>query len=250
MILEIDYGNTRLKWRLLDAVLENCIAKGAVSDVNELFQALHPFLRAPLKFCRICSVRSLTDNNQLTFLIGEWFRLAPIYAVATERLAGVVSGYLEPGRLGVDRWLAVVGAYQQIKSACVIFDCGTALTADYINREGVHLGGCIAPGRQMMIAALSANAQQLTYFDGGAMQDQAMCGTDTRSAILCGISTMLQGFVREQLLYASSVLGVGFQVVCTGGDRLIVSGLVADIVLDEDLVFKGLAFACPYYGGE
>lgn len=245
MILEIDYGNTRLKWRVLASNTTDCIAYGAVTSIVELVPALQEYIKDSLKFCRVCSVRSPLDNNRLSELVRQYFQLEPIYAVATQQLAGVVNGYIDASKLGVDRWLAIVAAYTDAKKACVVFDCGTALTVDYINAEGVHLGGCIAPGLQMMTTALSANAQQLVGMTAVYTVKQSACGRNTQTAISSGVSAMIKGFIKEQLLYAASVLDVDFQVVCTGGDRLFAFS-AEDAVLDRVLVFKGLAIACPF----
>ena len=43
--------------------------------------------------------------------------------------------------------------------------------------------------------------------------------------------------------------GSDFQVVCTGGDGRFVSSAAGNALFDEDLVFKGLAIACPFVGG-
>lgn len=250
MILEIDYGNTRLKWRLLDALTSDCIARGAVNRDRDILPAVQPYLSAEVTFCRVCSVRLAVDNTQLLVLLEEWFKVTPVFAVATESLGGLVSGYHQPERLGVDRWLAAVAAFQTIKNDCVVIDCGTAITVDYIRVDGAHLGGCIAPGLKMMIDALTSNAQQLAgSICMDAVNTEELCGKDTSSAISCGVMTMLRGFIREQLDYAASVFAAGFQVVYTGGDSSLVVPDLKDAVLDEDLVFKGLAIACPYHNG-
>lgn len=245
MILEMDYGNTRLKWRLLASNTTDCIAYGAVTSIVELVPAVQEYIKDSLKFCRVCSVRSPLDNNRLSELVRQCFQLEPMYAVATQQLAGVVNGYVDASKLGVDRWLAIVAAYSDIKKACLVFDCGTALTVDYIDAEGVHLGGCIAPGLQMMTTALSANAQQLAEIAVGQTVKESACGRNTQAAISAGVSGMIRGFIKEQLLYAASVLDVDFQVVCTGGDRLFAFS-AEEAVLDGALVFKGLAIACPF----
>lgn len=246
MILEIDYGNTRLKWRLLDVLSMDCMARGAVTDPEELLLDMREHLRASPVFCRICSVRTAADNSRLACLIYRWFNLESVYAVATQQLAGVVNGYKETAKLGVDRWLAIVAAYVSSRSACVVFDCGTAITVDYIDNKGAHLGGCIAPGQRLMTAALIANAQQLANMDVLVAGVPLACGVSTQSAISCGVSAMVKGFIKEQLLSAEQLLGSEFIVFCTGGDGVLVSAETDTAMLDDDLVFKGLAIACPF----
>ena len=250
MILEIDYGNTRLKWRLLDCNTSICIARGAVIQVQEIQQAIVSHLYEPIHYCRVSSVRLACDNLELDSLIEDWFDVDVVYATSKESLAGVVNGYVEPAKLGVDRWLAIVAAYARMQKACVVFDCGTAFTADFINTTGVHLGGCIAPGLRLLSGTLLGNTGKL----GSAVTDVSElgvlnCGVNTQSAIACGVSAMMSGFVKEQLLIAHQLLGVNFGVICTGGDASYIFKELNDTVVDEDLVFQGLAIACPFASG-
>lgn len=250
MILEIDYGNTRLKWRLLDCNNFNCISRGSVMHSQDILQAIQGYLQVPIRYCRVSSVRAAHDNHKLEALVDEWFKLKVNYAVATEQLAGVVNGYADATKLGVDRWLAIVAAYIKVKKACVVLDCGTALTADFINEAGVHLGGCIAPGLRLLSAALTINAQQLAGTAAVISEHNvSACGVNTQSAIACGVTAMLSGFVKEQLLTARHLLGSDFRVICTGGDAVFVFREVSGADVDEDLVFKGLAIACPFAVG-
>lgn len=251
MILEIDYGNTRLKWRLLEHSTSLCITRGSVTRAQDIFPAVRCYLKQAVRCCRVSSVRTIADNLRLESLIEQWFKLDVVYAVSTEQLAGVVNGYADASKLGVDRWLAIVAAYCQVKKSCVVFDCGTALTVDFISEAGVHLGGCIAPGLGLLSTALTANAQQLAGTTAVISEHNvSVCGVSTQSAIVCGVATMLSGFVKEQLLTAQQLLGSDFEVLCTGGDARYVLKEIRGAVMDEDLIFQGLAIACPFVVGE
>ena len=56
---------------------------------------------------------------------------------------------------------------------------------------------------------------------------------------------MLRGFVLTQLELAKEYWGNDFVVFLTGGDANLVSGVVPDAKVVPDLVFVGLAMACP-----
>ncbi|AEV65291.1 Pantothenate kinase type III, CoaX-like protein [Pseudomonas ogarae] len=56
---------------------------------------------------------------------------------------------------------------------------------------------------------------------------------------------MLRGFVLTQLELARQYWGKDFVVFLTGGDANLVSGVVPDAKVVPDLVFVGLAMACP-----
>lgn len=246
MIFEIDYGNTRLKWRLLKINTSEVIARGVVNQLQELVPSLQSAGRISLDFCRVCSVRSNDDNAALTSLISETYGVAVEYARSTKSLGGVTNGYLEAGKLGVDRWLAVVAAYVSTQAPCVVIDSGTAITVDYINAGGVHLGGCIAPGFSQMASMLKNSTQLRVDLDSAVNVGHACLARDTQAALYSGIRAMVSGFIKEQLLCAQAELGASFAVVCAGGDSGFICDVAADAVVDEDLVFTGLAIACPY----
>lgn len=246
MILEIDYGNTRLKWRLLDSLLLECIARGAVEGSKELMLTLHKIEDLELKFCRVCSVRADAENVKLTALISNAYGVKVDYARSAKALAGVTNGYNNATQLGVDRWLAVVAAYVRTQAACMVIDCGTAITVDYIRADGVHIGGSIAPGLKLMSSALNCNTQLVSDVSNVVGAERVVIGRDSQVAVGVGIRSMLTGFVREQLRTAEAELGSLFAVVSTGGDSGLIRSVDKRIVLDEDLVFSGLAIACPY----
>ncbi|MNF13870.1 Type III pantothenate kinase [compost metagenome] len=56
---------------------------------------------------------------------------------------------------------------------------------------------------------------------------------------------MLRGFVLTQLELAHSYWGNNFTVFLTGGDAALVSGVVPEARFVPDLIFVGLAMACP-----
>lgn len=249
MILEIDYGNTRLKWRLVDLLTMEIVARGATSDAQELVREVGRYTQKPIRYCRVCSVRKTFDNSVLSDVLLRSLKVKPVYALSLPGLAGVTNGYTDAIKLGVDRWLALVAAYSAAQTACLVFDCGTAITVDYVSTKGFHLGGCIAPGVQMMKTALNSSAQQLAGFELDESASGFVRGSNTRSAISCGVATMFKGFVQEHVTQAVKEWGSDFQVVCTGGDGRFVSSAAGNALFDEDLVFKGLAIACPFVGG-
>ena len=245
MILELDYGNTRLKWRLLDVTSMHCTASGSVVTLQEFAEELRALGCTSLSFARCCSVRSKSESKQLTALIQKMYGVTVVYAQSGSTLSGVSNGYLEPDKLGVDRWLAMVGAYAQINGACVVIDCGTAITVDYIDADGVHLGGCIAPGLKLMDKVLRGATHMPVGAQGIIFDDECFLGRSTQQGIASGIKGMVTGFIREKLTLAHSILGDNFVVIASGGDSALVSAVTADAIIQEDLVFTGLAIACP-----
>ena len=73
----------------------------------------------------------------------------------------MTSGYRDPERLGVDRWLALIAARERSKQPTVIVDAGSACTIDLLDSEGRHLGGYILPGLTAMGEALVRGTHQI-----------------------------------------------------------------------------------------
>jgi type III pantothenate kinase len=175
------------------------------------------------------------------------FALSVVCAKPANEVSGVKNGYDDYERLGLDRWLAMLGGFHLAAGACLILDFGTAVTADFISAEGEHLGGFICPGMPLMRNQLRTHTRNIRYGDLAA--ERALTshapGRSTVEAVERGCSLMLRGFVLTQMEMARSYWGERFTVFITGGD----AGLVADVVPDArvvpDLVFVGLAMACP-----
>jgi type III pantothenate kinase len=166
------------------------------------------------------------------------------------QLAGVRNGYDEYERLGLDRWLAVVGAYQLEQGACVVLDLGTAVTSDFVTRDGEHLGGYICPGLPLMRNQLRTHTRRIRYDDAAAelAMRSIRPGRSTVEAVERGCALMLRGFVLTQVELARDCLGDGFGVYLTGGDAGLVREVLPQARMVSDLVFIGLAQACPLSG--
>ena len=71
-------------------------------------------------------------------------------------------------------------------------------------------------------------------------------GDSTAEAVEFGCDLMLVGFVREQLRVARQALGDEMVVILTGGDaERMAEALPQSCHIISDLVFDGLALACP-----
>jgi type III pantothenate kinase len=246
MILELDCGNTLIKWRLLDPDGSLAVAGGVVCSDEELLEAVQSMPAAPL-VCRMVSVRSDEETARLVASLQQAFSIQCHCARPALELAGVRNGYEQHERLGLDRWLALVAAYQFSRAACLVLDLGTAVTADFVAADGRHLGGFICPGMPLMRSQLRTHTRRTRYADTEAVQalESLRPGRSTAEAVERGCSLMLQGFVRSQLALAAELLGETFEVFLTGGDAALVAAMLPRARVMPDLVFVGLAIACP-----
>lgn len=241
MILELDVGNSRIKWRLLTADTLLPLSEGHVPGFEELQQL--PQLESSLSLARMCSVRSGEVNRQIEDWIKSKFNIGLQQASVTRSCGGVTNQYEDVSRLGIDRWLAMLAAFRKAEGACIVIDSGTAFTVDVVDVQGMHLGGYIIPGLNLMWDSLESNtairlAEDFSSYslDLGQSTDEAVFN-GTVSALVATINTV-----------SRSLSGEGeAKVYFTGGDAELLHGLAgiegSEIALS--LVFDGLDVACP-----
>ncbi|UVM51096.1 MULTISPECIES: pantothenate kinase [unclassified Pseudomonas] len=247
MILELDCGNSFIKWRVLGADIRRVVGEGVVDSDFALLESLKGLAGLDLKHCRLVSVRTAEETNALISMLAEAFGVSVVCAVPAREMSGVRNGYEEFERLGLDRWLAMLGGFHLASGACLVLDFGTAVTADFIARDGEHLGGFICPGMPLMRNQLRTHTRRIRYGDLAAERalESFAPGRTTVEAVERGCSLMLRGFVLTQLELARSYWGEDFAVFLTGGDAELVSEIVPKARVVPDLVFVGLAMACP-----
>jgi type III pantothenate kinase len=247
MILELDCGNSFIKWRVLESDMARVFTEGVVDSDVALIESLRALASPALRHCRLVSVRASEETSKLVAALVEAFDITVACATAAQQMAGVRNGYEDFERLGLDRWLAMLGGFQLASGACLVLDFGTAATADFIASDGEHLGGFICPGMPLMRNQLRTHTRKIRYDDAAAERalERLSPGRTTAEAVERGCTLMLRGFVLTQLELARSYWGDDFTVFLTGGDAELVSDAVPRARLVPDLVFVGLAMACP-----
>ncbi len=249
MILELDCGNSFIKWRVLSGAAGVLFSEGVVDSDQALLAGLRTLDGLALSKCRVVSVRTAEETDALTAIIEREFGISVVYAKSAREMSGVKNGYEDYERLGLDRWLAMLGGFHLASGdACLVLDFGTAVTADFIATNGEHLGGFICPGMPLMRNQLRTHTRKIRYGDLAA--ERALSsnapGRSTVEAVERGCALMLRGFVLTQLELARSYWGSEFSVFITGGDADLVAGVAPEARVVPDLVFVGLAMACPF----
>ena len=123
----------------------------------------------------------------------------------------------------------------------VRLDAGTALTLDYVSGNGVHLGGSIAPGLNLMLDSLTRNTARL-YLD--RVQPTNGIATNTASAISTGCIDALIGGIERALNNFSATQNEQPQWLITGGGAAQIMELCqVKFRHVPDLVLQGLALA-------
>lgn len=234
MILALDLGNTRAKiWLLQAGVITDSravvyadlyIELGHIIELNNIAKIL------------IASVLSPQRNNELTEFLQSKSAPAAKWAKSLPNFAGLKNGYLMPTTCGVDRWLAMLGARQAYKGACIVISAGTALTVDCVNAEGIHLGGYISPGYRLFVNSLLLNTD-LVRADGGDWLS-VLPGKKTTDAVSAAFASLLCGLVGS----AREALGKGCDanLIVNGGDANMVMQLFPEAKLEHLLILNGL----------
>lgn len=228
-VLDIDMGNTRTKWRCGDAT-------GAL-PAPEL-----PRLAAAPERVRVATV--LGNRPAIAGAVKRRFGVEAEFAATSTRLAGVRCGYDEPGQLGVDRWLAVVAAWQRTRDAVAVVSVGTAATVDSVDATGQHQGGFIAPGLRLLTESLNRRTADVRL-DPRA-EPRLAPGSDTGQAVAAGTLLMLLAFVDAALARIKSRSASPVAIFLTGGDApLLARHLAFEATCEPTLVLDGLAIALP-----
>lgn len=234
MILDIDAGNTRIKWRVLDG--SRVVAHG--DQLTELIRQGVPLEVGAvqrLDRIRLSCVAGEDIVNNLQSQFSDQFDVQLELAEVTESAASVVCGYRDYAQLGIDRWLAVVAAYAKNSDAVIVVDAGSAVTVDIVSAEAVHQGGYIVPGLQLMHKALWQGTDRIKV---GAKQsaDMNSPGLSTDEALDKGCLLLLIAMIE------SLVSKYKARLVVTGGDgELLQNALCVEAELYPDLVLEGLA---------
>lgn len=148
-------------------------------------------------------------------------------------------------RAGADRALAVARAIDLAPSNQPgrVISCGTAITVERIDAEGVWQGGAITAGMGLLSRALNSGTAQLPGIDAAFIDGEPppAWGNSTIPAIRAGVFWGVVGAVRELL---GPRTADGWRI-WTGGNAPILAPQVdgPDAWIVPDLVLQGLAGA-------
>ena len=159
--------------------------------------------------------------------------------VASATACGVVNGYADPVTLGADRWAALIGARALVAGPVLIVDAGSALTFDVLAADGRHLGGWIAPGIGLALAALAAGTRHARSDRPG--RPSTTPATSTADALRGGAFHAALGFIDRCRRASAGAVGSDATLVLSGGDAAALAPDVPDARRVDDLVLQGLA---------
>ena len=246
MILAIDIGNTHIVVGCIDREKTYFIERlSTVRTKTELEYAvdlktvvdIYHIKRTDIEGCIISSVVPQITNA---------VKLAAEKVLHKEPMVlgpGVKTGLNimmdNPGQLGADLVANAVAGIHEYPLPLAIIDMGTASTVSVVDEKKHYVGGMIFPGMGVSLDALTAHASQLSGISIEA--PKRIIGKNTiecmKSGVIYSNAAALDGIVDR----IEEELGQKITVVATGGlARKIVPHCRREILLDEDLLLKGL----------
>lgn len=241
----MDVGNSRIKW----GVLENGeirrtghISQAQVRDKG--LQAITTKIPRRVDEVFVSNVAGPTFATRLSGVVGMHCECDVRFARTARHGWGVTNGYTQPRRLGVDRWVAMIAAYAEVQSACLVVDVGTAMTIDAIDDNGQHLGGQIIAGVATMADALAASTSDIPKVKaapGRDGADLAMFARNTAAAVREGAQNAVAGAV-DRAIQTLQSNAYEPAIVLTGGDASRILNALCETPLHRPhLVLQGLA---------
>ncbi|MEQ9095279.1 MAG: type III pantothenate kinase [Phycisphaerales bacterium] len=240
-------GNTRARTASYADGAVHHSASHAATDAAAIADALAPFLDdhhgAPLLIASVnqpaaqAAAGALSAHTEHVAYAGKEFAV-PLVTAATR-----------PDRVGIDRLLCCLAAFRMAEQACIVIDAGTAITVDFIDGQGTHHGGAIAPGVGAMLAGLNSAAPALPKLSAAdafaiSIPEAEPWGRDTEPAMALGVKQAAIGLVHGLVDRFALAYGGYPRVIATGGDALPLfenDEIVEHVV--PDLQLAGLARA-------
>lgn len=227
MILLCDIGNSFTKLRIIQE------GKVDIFPIEQL-ERISP----QLELIVISAVAD--DKGLIDKVMRSGFKGSIVEARVTKLHKHFQCGYENINTLGIDRWLAVIGAGTLYpEQDCLVVDIGTATTIDGVKKDGRHLGGIIAPGPYLMERSIIDIARGV-FTDNNASVE----AWPTRTA-----DALRTGCIRSTIALIESThseLIADSKLILTGGYANVISKeLNIDHVIESDLIFEGLKSFIP-----
>ena len=246
MILAIDIGNTNIVVGCIDDEKTYFIERlSTVRTKTELEYAvdlktvldIYHIKKTDIEGCIISSV--VPQITDIARLAAEKILKKEVMVLGPGVKTGLNIMMDNPGQLGADMVADAVAGLASYPVPFIVIDMGTATTVSVVNDKKQYIGGMILPGVGVSLDALTSRASQLSGISIDAPKH--IIGKNTiecmKSGVLYSNAAALDGIVER----IEEELGQRTTVIATGGlAKKIVSHCKREIMLDEDLLLKGL----------
>ena len=259
MLLTFDVGNTettlglfdddalRAHWRVMTDVPRTS------DEVGVLLRGLIAGAGVSLDEVRGVAIASVV-RGMATHLVEACQQWLPVHRLevfdATSPLP-ITLAVDEPLTVGADRIINTLIASRRYQRDAVVVDLGTATTFDCITRDGVFLGGVIAPGVRTSAETLFRRTSKLPATELVAPMHVIGKRTEDciRAGVMFGAAEAIDGIVRR--ITAEWPRPERPIVIGTGGLAEMFAPIVKSFdVVDPFLTLHGLAMAFKLVGEE
>ncbi len=211
--LVIDIGNSRVKAALFDG-RKSIDAFAAPMDSLGPEEWERRLKNVSIARCIISSVNAKAEPPLIACL--EKMHIS--YQRIDYRKIKLILDVDEPEQLGQDRIANAYGALTHFPlNDCIVIDIGTAITADYVAKEGRYAGGMIYPGAILCAKALAQYTDKLP--EVSPSKTGSALGKTTETHIQNGIYWGQLGAIERMIaeLKMTSAAPAAVKVLATGG---------------------------------
>jgi type III pantothenate kinase len=239
MNLIIDAGNTLVKLVVFNK--KEMVFHKAFPDLNTeiIDEILHLY---PIDK----TIYSDTRGLDIEKMMGAFPEIKVNFALTTDLPLPIQLNYKTPESLGKDRIAAAVGANLLFPGTPVlIVGIGTAITIDFISRDGIYQGGVISPGLDLRFKALHQFTGKLPLVK--PTTERGLCGFSTETSIQFGVQNGIVFEINEYIRsYQEKYPGI--KVVLSGGYAQMFDKMIKNpIFVEEFLVSIGLNAILAYH---
>ena len=222
MLLAIDCGNTNTVFSVWDGEKFLCTLRTSTSQARtaeSYFTWLstllgHYGIDADITDVVISSTVPRVVFNLRVFT-DRFFGCRPL-VVGKPDCALPVDPRVDAGTIvGSDRLVNTAGAFDLYGGNLIVVDFGTATTFDVVDDDGAYVGGAIAPGVDLSLAALHMSAAALPHVD--VTMPGGVIGRNTVDCMQSGIFWGYVGLVKGICARIAAERGGKMKIIGTGG---------------------------------
>lgn len=231
-LIAIDIGNTNIKVAFfLDdnevflkqaSDVDGGIAGAVIDILTECWDRvpLVEMAKEPVKDCVFVASSVRPEWTQLVqdIIKDEFDR--KLLLIGVDVPLPIETGVDDAMAVGTDRLITAAAAYAVVEDAVIVADFGTAVTIDLVDSEGTFIGGLIAPGFDLSLAALNTGTSKLPQVT--MQKPKEVYGANTEEAMRAGVYWAAVGLLETTCRKYAEQIGHWPQVIVTGGSAKVI----------------------------